>query len=691
MKPSTIIALTGLLAISLGVAAREPRAQAPKRSAVADDASAFGALETAFSAALSADGKRMVFVGPGAGTSTIATVIDFASGSERQIARANANPGSLRHCDWSAADRLVCSLSGLKRIHTLLWPVVRTLAMDADGGRQIYLGQRDSLDQLGRRQADGFIVDWMNGVDGTVLMSRSYLPEATVGKIMARIEAGLGVARIDTRTGKATLIERPGDEAVEYISEGLGNIRIMTTTVVAADGYLRGVDKHFYRLPNSRAWHELGTYTFDGKGVRGGTGMIPLAVDPITNAAYVLQPLEGRNALYRITLDRSLNTELVFASKEVDIDNVVRIGRAGRVIGARYTIQRSQVEYFDPAYKSIHATLTRALPNLPLISFISTSADERILLILASSDVDPGHWYVFDRINKTLGEAITSRPNLAGKVLSPVRAITYPAADGTQIPAYLTLPPGVTEAKNLPAIVMPHGGPAARDEWEFDWLSQFFAQRGFAVLQPNYRGSAGYGNQWFAENGFRGWKTSIGDVCDSGRWLIAQGITDPSKLAVFGWSYGGYAALQANVLDADLFKAVIAVAPVTDLALLKNQAMVYNSAFLHADYIGSGPHIREGSPAQHAEIFKAPVLMFHGDKDFNVDIDQSRRMQKALRNAGRPGELVVYPDLDHDLIDSDARADMLRKSEAFLRTQLNLYGSGSSATALAASKNAPTP
>ncbi len=672
MKPSTIIAVTGLLVIGTAAAASEPREPAQTQTAMADDASAFGALETAYSAALSADGKRLVFVGPGEGTSTTAAVIDLAEGSVRKIARANANPVSLRYCDWSAVDRLVCSLSGLKRIHTLLWPVGHTVAMDADGGRQVYLGEKDLPKQLGRRQADGFVVDWMNGLDGTVLMSRSYVADETVGKIMPRIEHGLGVARMDTRTGKATLIERPGDEAIEYISDGRGNIRIMTTTVVAPTGYLRGLDRHFYRLANDRAWRELGTYTFNGKGVRGGTGMIPLAVDPIINAAYVLEPLEGRYALYCIALDGTLKKELVFASKEVDVDNVVRIGRAGRVIGASYTTHRSQVEYFDPDYKSLHASLARALPHLPLISFISTSADEKVLLVLARSDVDPGHWYVFDRVNKTLGEAITSRPSLAGKVLSAVTAITYPAADGTEIPGYLTLPPGVTEAKNLPAIVLPHGGPAARDDWEFDWLPQFFAQRGFAVLQPNYRGSAGYGNRWFAENGFRGWKTSIGDVRDSGRWLIAQGIADPLKLAVFGWSYGGYAALQANVLDADLFKAVIAVAPVTDLALLKNQAMVYTTAFLRADYIGSGAHIREGSPAQNAQMIKAPVLMFHGDKDLNVHIDQSRRMQKALRGVGKSSELVVYPNLEHNLTDGDARADMLRKSEAFLRSELKL-------------------
>jgi dipeptidyl aminopeptidase/acylaminoacyl peptidase len=236
----------------------------------------------------------------------------------------------------------------------------------------------------------------------------------------------------------------------------------------------------------------------------------------------------------------------------------------------------------------------------------------------------------------------------------------------------LTLPPGVTEAKNLPAIVLPHGGPWARDEWGFDWLPQYFAQRGFVVLQPNFRGSAGYGSAWFANNGFQGWKTSVGDVCDAGRWLVAQGMADASKLGIVGWSYGGYAALQASVLDADLFKAVVAVAPVTDLAMLKSKGMTYTDGAVMADIIGSGPHVKEGSPAQNPQTFKAPVLMFHGDIDVNVDIGQSRYMDKELHRAGKASELIVYPKLDHNLRDGNARADMLRKSDAFLRKQLKL-------------------
>jgi dipeptidyl aminopeptidase/acylaminoacyl peptidase len=142
---------------------------------------------------------------------------------------------------------------------------------------------------------------------------------------------------------------------------------------------------------------------------------------------------------------------------------------------------------------------------------------------------------------------------------------------------------------------------------------------------------------------------------------------------VVGWSYGGYAALQSNVLDPDLFKAVVAVAPVTDLELLKSQhALRYASAFVASDWIGSGPHIKEGSPAQNVRLFKAPVLMFQGDIDVNVDIAQPRLMDKELRRAGKSTQLIVYKDLEHNLQDGTVRADMLRKSDEFLRKNLKL-------------------
>jgi dipeptidyl aminopeptidase/acylaminoacyl peptidase len=256
--------------------------------------------------------------------------------------------------------------------------------------------------------------------------------------------------------------------------------------------------------------------------------------------------------------------------------------------------------------------------------------------------------------------------------LSQVKPITYPAADGTQIPGYLTLPVGHEDAKGLPAIVMPHGGPSARDEWGFDWLAQFYAARGFAVLQPNFRGSAGYGDEWFAKNGFRSWSVAVGDVLDAGRWLVHEGIADPAKLAIVGWSYGGYAALQSAVVDPRLYKAVVAIAPVTDLAALKQEHRDWSNYYLVSDFVGDGSYMHEGSPVEHADRIKVPVMLFHGANDRNVSVEQSKRMSEKLKAAGDKCELVTWPELDHQLEDAAARAQMLRSSDEFLRQALGM-------------------
>ena len=219
---------------------------------------------------------------------------------------------------------------------------------------------------------------------------------------------------------------------------------------------------------------------------------------------------------------------------------------------------------------------------------------------------------------------------------------------------------------------MPHGGPWARDEWGFDWLVQFFANRGYAVLQPNFRGSAGYGEKWFERNGFQSWRTAIGDVDDGARWLVSQGIADQGKLAIVGWSYGGYAALQGAVVDPDLYRAVVAIAPVTDLDQLRNENRWMADFPITDRAIGNGPHVAEGSPARHAEAIKAPVLLFHGDVDMNVRIEESRLMASRLRGAGKTVEFVEFKGLDHQLEDSAARAQLLEKADAFLRGAMKM-------------------
>ena len=252
------------------------------------------------------------------------------------------------------------------------------------------------------------------------------------------------------------------------------------------------------------------------------------------------------------------------------------------------------------------------------------------------------------------------RPGLKSRALNPVKAVQYAARDGASIPAYVTMPVG-SNGKNLPAVVLPHGGPSSRDEWGFDWLAQFIASRGYVVIQPNYRGSSGYGDEFENINGFRNWRTAISDVTDSAQYLVKEGIADPKRLAIVGWSYGGYAALQSAALEPDLFKSVVAIAPVTDLSLLKNEARGFDNAQLVREFVGSGEHVRDGSPLRHAAAIKAPVLLVHGDLDSNVGFIHSTKMAGALRSGGRHVEMLSYKGLDHDLDDSSARIEMLTK------------------------------
>ncbi|MBA3677963.1 MAG: S9 family peptidase [Sphingosinicella sp.] len=440
----------------------------------------------------------------------------------------------------------------------------------------------------------------------------------------------------------------------------------MGTQAKKGDGYLGEKVRYFYRGKGSEDWKDLATYNLADD-----TGFHPLAVDPEANLVYGLKRHSGRNALFSMALDQGLETKLVFAHPEVDVDNVVRVGRHRRVVGATFATEKREVVYFDKQVAAMQASLRKALPDQPQSAVLDSSLDGSIMLLWAGSDVDPGNYYVFDRNAKRLNKILLARPELQDLPLAPMKHVTVRASDGTMIPGYLTLPRG-SEGKGLPSIVMPHGGPEARDEWGFDWLVQYYANRGFAVLQPNFRGSTGYGDSWFQNNGYKSWRIAVSDVVDAGRWLVAEGIADPSKLAVVGWSYGGYAALQSNVLAPDLYKAVVAIAPVTDFKMKIEASRGWSSYLLARERFGTGPHIRDGSPLQNVAAFKAPVLMFHGDYDRNVEVRQSQLMADRLKEAGKKQELIIYPRIDHYIADSQLRADMLRRSDRFLRTSMGM-------------------
>lgn len=657
-----------IIPISAFFAATSPSYSATPSAESLEQARRFGALESVEQISMSPDGKHTAFIGNHPqGQMVFVADLDMG-GLPASIFTLPYNEGKLTWCRWVTNGRLICEIYYVVDSTGTKFGMTRLFAINSDGSKPVKLTAGTSDRALGYTFYGGNVLDLdVKDEPGSVLMMRYYMPESDIGSNIRRDDKGMGVELLDTLSLKRRKYEPPRRDAREFISDGHGAIRVMGTLGSTEAGLKREI-RYFYRKTGSREWLPLSTVDLlDPRKVE----FNPYAVDRSRNVVYGFGDNNGTKALFSISLDGSMTRETLLARSDVDVDELVRIGRERRVVGASYATERRTVEFFDPELRKLRPALGKALPGNPDITFFDSSADETRLLLMASSDTNPGVFYVYDKASRKLAELLSVRSELQGAALAPVKPVTYPAADGTQIPGYLTLPRGST-GKGLPAIVMPHGGPDARDEFGFDWLAQYFAARGYAVLQPNFRGSAGYGAAWYQKNGFQSWRIAIGDINDAGRWLVDQGIAAPSKLGIVGWSYGGYAALQSSVIDPELFKAIVAIAPVTDLEQLRQQSAEYGSFTIVDKYIGQGPHVREGSPAQNAQLIRAPVLMFHGTFDLNVDIDQSRLMEKRLRSAGKQVTLIEFPNLAHGLSDASARTRMLSESDAFLRQNFGM-------------------
>ena len=618
-------------------------------------AAAYGARPAAWGVHMSPDGDRIVYFTPVGTNGTAAVVADVATGTTKIVFANRDNSATPDWCRFKTQDRVICGLSSIRKIANLYQSEIsRIVSMPAAGGPVVELGQRGTTSQWG-----GGIIDWLPDDPKHVLMMSYVAQGETIGTLIDK-GSGAAVRKVDVVTNLGGMIEQPNPSVLSYGGDQRGNVRFKSIGTRDPDGYTRDAQTLLVRDLGSKDWRRIGSSQLSGRSEIAFSGF-----DADGRNIYVLKDLDGRSALYKLAADGSGASELVFAHPAVDVDGVVTIGKFRRPVAVSYTLDSTQYKYFDPVLEKRTRALSKALPGNPAVTVFDESWDGTRNLVFAGGESDPGTYYRFDTTTKSMASLLPVRPQLADIRSATQTDVTYTAADGTKVPGYLTLPPG-GPAKGLPAILMPHGGPSARDALGFDWLAQFYAQLGYAVLQPNYRGSAGYGAAWLGGNAFKSWKTAMSDINDGARWLVAQGIAAPGKLAIVGWSYGGYAALQANVLDPKLYRAAIAIAPVTDLQLLKTMAY---SKIVDAE-IGTGAHIEEGSPAKHAARIEVPVLIFQGDRDLNVDQRQAKVMDSALQSAGKVHKLVMYPGLDHQLDDSAARADMLKQSAEWLAAAL---------------------
>jgi dipeptidyl aminopeptidase/acylaminoacyl peptidase len=346
------------------------------------------------------------------------------------------------------------------------------------------------------------------------------------------------------------------------------------------------------------------------------------------------------------------------------------------LLATAYYDERTRTYFHDRAFEADYRLVENRLPGAD-IAVVSATADEQLWLVVASSDREPGQRYLFDRRTKVLTLQYTVFETLPRQGLASMTAITYPSSDATPIPAFLMLPVGVP-ATNLPTVVLPHGGPWARNSWGWDAAAQFLANRGYAVLQPNFRGSTGYGKQ-FLNAGNKEWGDKMQDDLTWGvKHLVGKGITDPKRVAIMGVSYGGYATLAGVAFTPDIYTAGISIVGPSNLITLLDSVPPYWEAArkLFDERIGNPAvaadraRLVRQSPLSAVDRIRTPLLVIQGANDPRVKKAESDQIVIALRDRGCSVEYLVAPDEGHGFARPVNNIGMYATAEKFLARHL---------------------
>jgi len=479
----------------------------------------------------------------------------------------------------------------------------------------------------------------------------------------------LKAAREDPRLARA-LLGCPGVEA----------LRAVTRCILDAHGVARvarsaedGRERISYRRGPDAPW-EILEDAEEGK-----LSFWPLDMDA-NDALYVraYEPGSDKLAIYRYDVAKRRIGQRMARHLDANMDGVV-IDESGHLLGYSYSGQHASVVWVDEQIARVQRMVDRALPETSNAVNLASENPKRAL-ISAHSDVAPPTFYLFDTEKLTLEKFASSRPWIRPSEMSKRRFVTYKARDGLEIPAFLTLPKG-SAGKNLPLVVEIHGGPwIAKQTDEFNPHAQFFASRGYAVLQPDFRGTLDYGKRHY-EASFGQWGLAMqDDITDGVEWLIGQGIVDKNRVCLLGASYGGYATLWGLMKTPDLYRCGVAHAAVTDIGAMFsfNRWDWGRSLWMDRDEarrrIGDpsrdAEKFRSVSPVEHAAQLKAALLLVYGGVDQRVPLKQGNALRSALDRYGKTYEWIVYDDEGHGLNDDKNRFDFWQRVDVFLKKNL---------------------
>ena len=590
---------------------------------------------------LSPSGKRIAARINNKGKESLA-VYDLLAGPD-QAPRIIPHQGKLSDYGWAGDDRIVVSTS----LFTLLigsFP----LSLTQHSRFELSSGKALAISAGGGFGVNEIIFTDPNG-RFVLLSSQKDLTESP------------SVYRIDLGTGAATEVQRRKADIGSWFVDSAGEIR----GGISYDGSNWRV---YARDKASGALRKAASGKID---FAKQTAVDSIALHPDADSGVIVtNERTGRFGVYQFDLNAQTIGAPIFEHPEVDVTKPQLSQADGSIEAIHYEDDRPRVRWLVPELERLQAQIDRTFAG-KVNRILDFSRDRNTVLIWTGGADDPGTYYIFDRKGRRMSPFATPYEKLNGARLAEVEPIRYAARDGLSIPGYLTLPPGRSPEK-LPLIVMPHGGPFVRDGYAFEPLVQLLASRGYAVLQPNFRGSTGYGRD-FVEKGYGEWGAKMQDDLDDGvAWLAGQGMIDRGRVCLLGSSYGGYAALWGAIRNPDIYRCAISMAGVTDLpGMLKHDAK-----FLVAGrYFKSWRKKVEGeqkrdlvglSPLHQAARLTVPVLIAHGERDTNVPPEQSRKLVAALKARGVAVQSAFYPTAGHGFETSADAADYMNRVETFL-------------------------